>query len=326
MSIEINREGLEKLDYSRTETVRPVNQGAEQWMGVVVPVLDHGFIYLQDYMGTDESIDEAARVSYGSGTRQVSDTQNLLRYLMRHHHTSPFEMNEFKFHAKMPIFVARQWVRHRTASLNEYSGRYSILDKEFYIPEPESMATQSKSNRQGREEVMDYKQTAHIRNLLITDATTAYDHYEYMLNDDGTGKPKDEERGMLARELARMNLSLNYYTQWYWKVDLHNMLHFLQLRMDPHAQEEIRAYANIMGQIVKESLPITWKAFEDYRLNAMSLSGPEQTVLINLLASRGIVYETNQIRQFAENSGLANNREQKELIEKMGKLGLISDE
>ena len=233
------------------ETGRLTVPEAEEILGKEFPVLNHGFVRLVDYMGGDDSIVQAARVSYGRGTKKVSEDSGLIRYLMRHRHTTPFEMVELKFHAKMPIFVARQWIRHRTANVNEYSARYSILDKEFYVPEPEVIATQSKTNRQGREEVFSPKQAEEVRMVLIEDAKVVYEHYTNMLNEDpkNPGQPIDKMKGMLARELARMNLSLNFYTQWYWKIDLHNLFHFLGLRMDPHAQWEIRQYANEMAKI-----------------------------------------------------------------------------
>ena len=210
-----------------------------------IPVLDHGFVRVIDYMGDDAAVVQAARVSYGRGTRRVSEDAGLIRYLMRHRHSTPFEMCEIKYHVKLPIFVARQWIRHRTANVNEYSARYSILDREFYIPAPEHLAAQSEANRQGRGEVLEGAEAAGVLDLLRGDATRSYDHYVDMLNEDADGAPLDPARQGLARELARMNLTLNTYTQWYWKTDLHNLLHFLSLRADAHAQYEIRAYAGI---------------------------------------------------------------------------------
>ena len=211
-----------------------------------IPVLDHGFVRVIDYMGDDAAIVQAARVSYGRGTRRVSEDAGLIRYLMRHRHSTPFEMCEIKYHVKLPIFVARQWIRHRTANVNEYSARYSILDREFYIPAPEHLAAQSAVNRQGRGDVLAGDEAAQVLDLLREDATRCYDHYAEMLNEDATGAPRDPSRQGLARELARMNLTLNTYTQWYWKIDLHNLFHFLSLRADAHAQYEIRVYAEAM--------------------------------------------------------------------------------
>ena len=211
-----------------------------------IPVLDHGFVRVIDYMGDDAAIVQAARVSYGRGTRRVSEDAGLIRYLMRHRHSTPFEMCEIKYHVKLPIFVARQWIRHRTANVNEYSARYSILDREFYLPAPEHLAAQSAANRQGRGDVLAGEEAAHVLDLLREDATRCYDHYAEMLNEDEAGAARDPSRQGLARELARMNLTLNTYTQWYWKTDLHNLFHFLSLRADAHAQYEIRAYAEAM--------------------------------------------------------------------------------
>lgn len=296
----------------RVETSRPISEGAEQWLGKKIEVLDHGFVYLVDYMGNDQAIEQAARVSYGSGTRNVNETVGLIRYLMRHQHTTPFEMVEFKFHAKMPIFVARQWVRHRTASLNELSGRYSVLDKEFYIPSPEVIAVQSTDNKQGRGKTLDAETAEKVRQLLITDATHNYQNYESMLKDDG-----------LAKELARMDLTLNYYTQWYWKANLHNTFRFLGLRMDPHAQYEIRVYADAMAKIVKDAVPIAYKAFEDYQLNAVRLTGLEINLLSQAVQVLGTSLDEKIIRGISGEVGLTNKRELEEMIEKFKKLGLI---
>ena len=237
-----------------------------------IPVLDHGFIRVIDYMGDDASIVQAARVSYGAGTKKVREDAGLINYLMRHRHTSPFEMCEIKLHVKLPIFVARQMVRHRVANLNEVSGRYSILDREFYIPDAANLAAQSASNRQGRGDVLPPAEAARVLALLRDDAARAYDHYEEMLNEDAAGNPVDPERSGLARELARMNLPVSLYTQWYWKIDLHNFLHFLALRGDAHAQYEIRVYAEALLEVVKQWVPLTHAAFVDYRQGAYELS------------------------------------------------------
>lgn len=256
-------------------TRRPTVAALEDRLFRPTPVLDHGFVRVIDYMGDDAAIVQAARVSYGAGTRSVRDDRGLIRYLMRHRHTTPFEMCEIKLHVKLPIFVARQWIRHRTANVNEYSARYSILDREFYLPTPDTIAVQSSTNRQGRGDVLDADDAARVLALLRRDALQAYDTYEQLLNDRGDGTPVDPSEPQLARELARMNLGLNYYTQWYWKVDLHNLLHFLSLRMDAHAQYEIRVYGEVIGEIVREWVPLAWEAFSDYRLGGTTLSREE---------------------------------------------------
>ena len=245
--------------------------------------LDHGFVRVVDYMGDDAAIVQAARVSYGRGTRSARDDRGLIRYLMRHRHSTPFEMCEIKLHVKLPIFVARQWIRHRTANVNEYSARYSILDREFYLPDPRHIAVQSATNRQGRGASLDDAQAARVLDLLRADATQAYTTYTELLNDDGDGEPVDRDRPQLARELARMNLTLNYYTQWYWKVDLHNLLHFLSLRIDPHAQYEIRVYAERIAAMTRAWVPLAWEAFEDYRLGSVTFSRAELEVIRGLL-------------------------------------------
>jgi len=243
-------------------------------------VLDHGFVRVIDYMGNDEAIVQAARVSYGRGTKSVRNDAGLINYLMRHRHSTPFEMCEIKYHVKLPVFVARQWIRHRTANVNEYSARYSILDKEFYIPSPEHLAAQSETNRQGRGDVLEGDEAAWVLDTLKQDAATAYDHYETMLNE---GEGADPNRRGLARELARMNLPLNIYTQWYWKVDLHNLLHFLSLRADPHAQYEIRAYAEAMLKTVECWVPLAYEAFIENRLNGAQLTAGQIAVVRRLI-------------------------------------------
>ena len=265
-------------------TRRPTVAALEAMLYEAIPVLDHGFVRVIDYMGDDSAIVQAARVSYGRGTKRVQEDAGLIRYLMRHRHSTPFEMCEIKYHVKLPIFVARQWIRHRTANVNEYSARYSILDREFYIPEPEHLAAQSASNRQGRGEVLSGGDAARVLDILRGDAMRTYDHYAAMLNEDEAGAPRDPDRPGLARELARMNLTLNTYTQWYWKTDLHNLLHFLSLRADAHAQYEIRAYAEAMLAIVRAWVPMTCAAFEDYRLGATTLSAGMMAVVKRMLA------------------------------------------
>ena len=253
-----------------------------------VPVLDHGFIRVVDYMGDDASIVQAARVSYGAGTKKVREDAGLINYLMRHRHTSPFEMCEIKLHVKLPIFVARQWVRHRVANLNEVSGRYSILDREFYIPDPQNLAAQSSSNRQGRGDVLGAAEAQRVLAMLRDDAARSYEHYEEMLNEDAAGQVKDADRSGLARELARMNLPVNLYTQWYWKIDLHNLLHFLNLRGDAHAQYEIRVYAQALLEVVKQWVPLTHAAFIDYRQGAYELSAKSLVVVQRLLRGENV--------------------------------------
>ncbi len=204
-------------------------------------------------------------MSYGKGTKSVSNDEGLIRYLMRHWHSTPFEMCEIKLHVKLPVFVARQWIRHRTANVNEYSARYSILDREFYIPEPDALAAQSTVNNQGRGDVLQGPEAARVLEILKSDASRAYDHYEEMLS------ARTAKQG-LARELARMNLPANIYTQWYWKVDLHNLFHFLRLRADAHAQIEIRVYAEAICKVVADWVPVAYGAFEDYRMGGATLS------------------------------------------------------
>jgi thymidylate synthase (FAD) len=231
---------------------------------------------------------QAARVSYGRGTRRVSEDRGLINYLMRHRHTTPFEMCEIKYHVKLPIFVARQWIRHRTANVNEYSARYSILDNEFYLPAPEHVAAQATTNRQGRAEALDPAGAQQVLDLLRADAERAYHGYAELLNEDAAGTPIDRGRLGLARELARMNLSLNFYTQWYWKIDLHNLLHFLSLRADPHAQYEIRAYAKAMLDMLARWVPMTHAAFLEYRMNAAVISATGLAVIRRLLAGEQV--------------------------------------
>ncbi len=267
----------------RAETRRATVPALEDMLFTAVPVLDHGFVRVIDYMGDDAAVVQAARVSYGRGTRRVSEDAGLIRYLMRHRHTTPFEMCEIKFHVKLPIFIARQWIRHRTANVNEYSARYSILDREFYLPAPEHLAAQSASNRQGRGDVLEGEEAARVLDLLREDATRTYDHYVAMLNEAADGSPADPSRQGLARELARMNLTLNTYTQWYWKTDLHNLLHFLSLRADAHAQYEIRAYAEAMLAMVEAWVPQTYAAFRDYRLGAVTFSAGMLAIVKRML-------------------------------------------
>jgi thymidylate synthase (FAD) len=283
-------------------TRRATVPALEEILFRAVPVLDHGFVRVIDYMGDDGAVVQAARVSYGRGTRRVSEDAGLIRYLMRHRHSTPFEMCEIKYHVKLPIFVARQWIRHRTANVNEYSARYSILDREFYIPAPEHLAAQSAVNRQGRGDVLEGEEAEWVLGLLRRDAAQAYDDYAAMLNEDEGGAPRDASRQGLARELARMNLTLNTYTQWYWKTDLHNLLHFLSLRADAHAQYEIRAYAEAMLESVRAWVPATFEAFRDYRLGAVTFSAQMLAVLRRMLAGEAVAQKESGLskREWAE--------------------------
>lgn len=258
-------------------TYRPTVQAMEDILFQPINVLDHGFVRVVDYMGSDASIVQAARVSYGKGTKKVNEDQGLINYLLRHRHSTPFEMCEIKFHIKLPIFIARQWIRHRTANVNEYSARYSVLDKEFYIPDLGNVAAQSTINNQGRGETLSTDKAQQVLDILREDALRAYDHYQDLLNLEGP-----EGLGV-ARELARMNLPVNFYTQWYWKIDLHNLMHFLQLRADPHAQYEIRVYAEAMLDILKRWVPMTYRAFQDYRQGAAALSSKQLEVVKHLV-------------------------------------------
>jgi len=269
-------------------TLRPIAPALEEILFQALPVLDHGFVRVVDYMGDDAAVVQAARVSYGRGTKKVSEDRGLINYLMRHRHTTPFEMCEIKYHVKLPIFVARQWIRHRTANVNEYSARYSILDNEFYIPAPEHLAAQATTNRQGRGAVLEGAAARRVLDLLREDSERAYAGYAAMLNEDEAGAPVDSAWPGLARELARMNLSLNFYTQWYWKTDLHNLMHFLSLRADPHAQYEIRAYAKAMLDTLALWVPMTHAAFLEYRMNAGVISATGLAVIRRLLAGEQV--------------------------------------
>ncbi len=253
-----------------------------------IPILDHGFIRVVDYMGDDTSIVQSARVSYGKGTKKVSTDSGLIKYLMRHWHSTPFEMCEIKYHVKLPIFIARQWIRHRTANVNEYSARYSILDKEFYLPEPKYLAAQSQSNRQGRGEILEGEKAKKVLDLLKGDAEQTYNNYETMLNERYNGKIIDKNTVGLARELARMNLTLNTYTQWYWKSDPLNLMNFLRLRADHHAQYEIRAYADAMLDTVKKWVPITYEAFMDYRVGGVEVSAKGKDIIKKMMKGENI--------------------------------------
>jgi thymidylate synthase (FAD) len=333
---------VDALSAATQPTRRASVPALEEILYQAIPVLDHGFVRVIDYMGDDAAIVQAARVSYGKGTKKVSEDRGLINYLLRHRHSTPFEMCEIKFHVKLPIFVARQWIRHRTANVNEYSARYSILDQEFYVPDrryldrhlvekriekileergqhdlfgpPEpvplaELAAQSKSNRQGRDQMLTDDEAEDVLEWIKAESTREYTIYKKLLNVDEQGNVIDPGRHGLARELARMVLPANIYTQWYWKVDLHNLLHFLSLRADPHAQYEIRAYAEAMLEVLKRWLPITYEAFLQHRLHAVTLSAQAFEVVKRLLAGETVS---------EDNSGLGK-REWRELMATLGR-------
>ncbi len=292
-----------------SQTRRPTSPLAEEILGLYFPVLDHGFVSLVDYMGTDECIERAARVSYGYGTRQTSQTRGLLRYLRRHMHTTPSEMVEFKFHCSMPMFVARQWIRHRSANVNEYSGRYSLMPMLFYTPTEEQLQTQSKRNNQGRSgttvEAEKYAEAIRRWNEIREKSREAY---EWMTFED------------MARELARIDLPLSTYTQWYWKIDLHNLLHFLKLRVDTHAQWEIQEFGRVMAGMLKRVAPLSYEAWIDYDVCGARVSRMDLDALRRLVSSEdsvlrardGVSLDTAALAEI----GLAK-REAAELFEKL---------
>ena len=304
---------IQEQQSQNNSTKRVTSPELEKVLYEAIPVLDHGFIRVIDYMGDDSSIVQSARVSYGKGTKKVSTDEGLIRYLMRHWHSTPFEMCEIKYHVKLPIFIARQWIRHRTANVNEYSARYSILDKEFYIPAKEQLSAQATNNRQGRGDLITGQQADEVLKILKDDAVRTYDNYEKMLNERFDGTIIDEKRSGLARELARMNLTLNSYTQWYWKTDLLNLMNFLFLRGDSHAQYEIRVYAEKMLDTVKKWVPITHTAFLDYRVGAAHLSSKGLKIVKSMINGNKVGYE---------DSGLSK-REWNELMEVIDKKNLI---
>ena len=283
------------------------NPLAEEILDKEFKCLNAGFVRLVDYMGGDESIVQAARVSYGKGTKSVHEDRGLVRYLMRHMHTTPFEMVELKFHVKLPIFVARQWIRHRTANVNEYSGRYSVMKDEFYIPEPLAIHRQSRRNKQGRaEEEVPAELRGKVLDILVAAQRQTYGEYSDMLDED------------IARELARIHLPLSLYTEWYWKIDLHNLFHFLHLRLDPHAQHEIRIYGEAMAEITRKVVPVAWEAFEDYVLKAGTFSRLELSVLSQQVDASAFTPE------FLETKGL-KGREAEEFLEKLKKMDIGSE-
>lgn len=290
-------------------TKRPTSPGAEELLGLYFPVLDHGFVALVDYMGTDECIERAARVSYGYGTRQTSQTRGLIRYLRRHLHTTPSEMVEFKFHCCMPMFIARQWIRHRSASVNEYSGRYSLMPMLFYTPSAEELQTQSRSNSQGRsgQSVSDatFQEAMRRWETIRAESRSAY---EWL-----TGN-------QVARELARIDLPLSTYTQWYWKIDLHNLLHFLSLRVDRHAQWEIQEYGRIMAGMLKRAAPLSYEAWIDFDVCGARLSRGELNALRKLVTptAEGMTAKSGAAVGAADLEGLGlSKREVRELLQKL---------
>ena len=286
---------IKDLQSQSNNTKRVTAPKLEEILYEALPILDHGFIRVIDYMGNDNSIVQAARVSYGKGTKKVNTDAGLIKYLMRHWHSTPFEMCEIKYHVKLPIFIARQWIRHRTANVNEYSARYSILDKEFYLPDKENLAAQSVNNRQGRGKVIDSSQAKKVLGLLRDDAERTYKNYEEMLNERYDGSVIEEGKVGLARELARMNLTLNTYTQWYWKTDLLNLMNFLRLRADHHAQYEIRAYADAMLDTLKRWVPITYDAFMDYRVGGTEVSSKGKEVIKKLIKGENVSIEETDL-------------------------------
>jgi len=309
--MELTKEQKAEIEIARSsslKTRRPTVPMLEEILFEPIPVLDHGFVRVIDYMGDDAAVVQAARVSYGKGTKKISDDAGLINYLLRHRHTTPFEMCEIKYHVKLPIFVARQWIRHRTANVNEYSARYSVLDREFYVPEEDHLAAQSSSNRQGRGNILSGKEAKRVLDILREDAQMTYDHYIEMLNESEEGNIIDVSKEGLARELARMNLTLSTYTQWYWKTDLHNLLNFLSLRADTHAQYEIRVYADAMMETLRRWCPITFQSFSDHRVEGVTFSGKAIKVVKKLISGVHI----NQ-----EESGMSK-REWRELMEVIG--------
>src|SRR5665213_1656698 len=299
---------IEALRAQAQPTRRATVPALEAILYQPIPVLDHGFVRVIDYMGDDAAVVQAARVSYGKGTKKGSEDRGLIHSLLRHRHTTPFEMCEIKYHVKLPIFVARQWIRHRTANVNEYSARYSILDNEFYLPAPDQLAAQSSSNRQGRGDLLTGDEAARVLDLLRDDALRAYRGYAELLNEDESGAAVDPLRRGLARELARMNLSLSFYTQWYWKTDLHNLMHFLSLRADAHAQHEIRVYADVMIDTLKRWTPICHDAFMEYRMGGAHLSKTGLAALRRMIQGEKVDQKS---------SGL-NPREWRELMTSLG--------
>lgn len=263
---------IDSVSKNKFLTKRVIAPKLEKVLYKSFKALDHGFVRVIDYMGNDSSIVQAARVSYGKGTKQLNQDKSLINYLLSHRHSTPFEMNEIKFHVKLPIFVARQWIRHRTANVNEYSARYSILDNEFYIPNSKELKPQSKTNNQGRSGDLDENEKKMYMRVLRENSKDTFQKYNFLLNQNDDEAKPDLDRQGLTRELSRIVLPLNSYTQWYWKIDLHNFMHFLALRFDEHAQYEIRVYAEIMMNLMKKWVPLTYEAFLKNRLDSLVLS------------------------------------------------------
>ena len=296
----INNE-ISILRTKKNLTYRPVSRALEAILFKALKVLDKGFIRVVDYMGNDPSVVQAARVSYGKGTKKKSEDEGLIRYLLRHRHTTPFEMCEIKLHIKLPIFIARQWIRHRTASINEYSARYSILEDEFYIPKKYHLAEQSSSNKQGRDNEVDEDTAKKILKILKEDSYRCYKNYSWMLNEKNSNE-YDNNRASLSRELARINLTLNTYTQWYWKIDLHNFMHFLSLRADSHSQFEIREYGKVLLKILSKWTPLSYKAFLSYRLNSAELSMEAIDIIKRMISGKKVIRSQTKltIREWKE--------------------------
>lgn len=311
----LKKEQLEEINQLRSqksETLRPVAPELEKVLYQPFELLDHGFVRVIDYMGNDSSVVQAARVSYGAGTKKVNADKSLINYLLAHRHTTPFEMCEIKFHIKLPIFVARQWIRHRTASVNEYSARYSIVEDEFYVPKAEALASQSKINHQGRDEnrVLNAQEQKRVLQILKEDSKRSYDNYLEMINQDALGNITDPSKDGLARELARMNLPLSCYTQWYWKIDMHNLLHFLNLRADSHAQYEIRVYAEVMLDLVKKWVPHCYEAFMKNQKTGKTLSGPALETIRKMIKGETIAQEESGLsaREWSELMSLLEDK------------------
>lgn len=276
-------------DCKISDMPRAVVPAAEELLDQTIPVLDKGFVRLVDYMGGDDRIVQAARVSYGAGTKTYRQDRGLIHYLIRNWHTSPVEQVQLTFHCKMPVFVARQWVRHRTARLNEISGRYSVMKDEFYVPAPEHIRPQSTDNKQGRSENRySEEEEREIIALFEDEQRQVYANYQKLLEKD------------VARELARNNLPLSMYTEWYWQIDLHNLFHFLRLRLDPHAQYEIRVYAEAMAKCAAAVAPLAYEAFEEHILGSVSFSKAECEALADLLAGREVRLEKRPLAIFEE--------------------------
>jgi thymidylate synthase (FAD) len=301
---------LKELLETKNTTKRATVDAIEEMLYKPIPVLDHGFIRVIDYMGDDSSIVQAARVSYGRGTKKSLQDKGLINYLMRHRHTTPFEMCDIKFHIKLPIFIARQWIRHRTASVNEYSARYSILANEFYVPEKVNLSAQSTINKQGRSDNDLPDDVANkVLSIIKDDSEKCYDHYIEMMNEDAEGNIINEDTVGITRELARMNLTLNHYTEWYWKINLHNLLHFLALRADPHAQYEIRVYAQAMLDVVKAWVPYAFEAFAEHKMNGTTISKKGMDAIRLMIEGKKIDQESSGMskREWSELMAIIEN-------------------